>query len=101
MVERRSYAVTWTEGKSRFVGHALLAGGGLRLEGRDGNAREGRRTIRFGQIAGLEMRRTNGHRSLVVEIAGGDEVLIATLDRPGSLAELGDRLRLLTDSPQG
>lgn len=100
MDEATSYAVTWTDQGARFVGHALLAARALRLEGRDGSAREGLRTIRFDQIAGLELRRTNGHRSLVVEIEGDDEVLIASLDRPGSLGELFDRLRLLTDSPQ-
>ena len=101
MVETQSYAVTWTEGGSRFVGHALLTDRVLQLEGRNEAASEGRRMIRFDQIVGLELRRTNGHRSLVVEIAGDDEVLIASLDRPGSLGELSDRLRVLTDSPQG
>jgi hypothetical protein len=100
MVETKSYAVTWTERGARFVGHALLAARGLRLEGRDASAREGRRTIRFDQIVGIETRRTNGHRSLAIEVAGDDEVLIASLDRPGSLGELSHRLRLLTDSPQ-
>jgi hypothetical protein len=101
MVETRSYAVTWTEGSSRFVGHALLTDRVLRLEGRDESGREGRRTIRFDQIAGLELRRRNGDRNLAVEIADDDELLIASLDRPGSLGELSDRLRVLTDSPQG
>lgn len=101
MVETRSYAVTWTEGSSRFVGHAMLTDRVLRLEGRDESGREGRRTIRFDQIAGLELRRRNGDRNLAVEIADDDELLIASLDRPGSLGELSDRLRVLTDSPQG
>lgn len=100
MVEPLSYAVTWAVGDARFVGHALLADRSLRLEGRDAKAREGRRSIRFEQIIGLEMRRTNGHRSLVVGIAGADDILISSLDRPGSLGELSDRLRALTDSPQ-
>jgi hypothetical protein len=101
MVDPVSYAVTWAEGESRFVGHALLAGRGLRLEGRDASAREGRRSIRFDQILSLETRRTNGHRSLLIEIAGDDRVVITSLDRPGSLGELAERLRVLTDSPQG
>ena len=100
MVEPLSYAVTWAVGDSRFVGHALLADRSLRLEGRDAKAREGRRSIRFDRIIGLELRRTNGHRRLVVGIAGDDDVLISSLDRPGSLGELSDRLRALTDSPQ-
>jgi hypothetical protein len=98
MVAPVSYAVSWAAGDARFVGHALLADRGLRLEGRDPNAHEGRRWIRFDEIVGLELRRTNGHRGLVVEIADEDDVLISSLDRPGSLGELADRLRLLTDS---
>lgn len=100
MVEPLSYAVTWAEGDARFVGHALLADRHLRLEGRDASAHEGSRSIRFDRIAGLELRRTNGHRILVVEVAGGDAVLISSLDRLGSLGELAHRLEALTDSPQ-
>ncbi len=68
-----SYAVTWAAGDARFVGHALLADRGLRLEGREPNAQDGRRWIRFDQIVGVELRRSNGHRGLVVEIADEDE----------------------------
>ena len=100
MVEPLSYAVAWGVGDSRFVGHALLGDRSLQLEGRDAKANEGRRSIRFDRIAGLELRRTNGRRSLVVGVAGDDDVLISSLDRPGSLGELADRLRVLTDSPQ-
>ena len=100
MVETTSYAVAWTEAGSRFVGHAQLAELGLRLEGRDASAHEGLRSIRFDEIAAVELRRANGHRTLVIEVAGDDELLIASLDRPGSLGELAERLRLLTDSPQ-
>ena len=100
MVDPVSYAVTWAVGDSRFVGHALLRDRTLRLEGRDAKAREGRRSIRFDRIIGLEMRRTNGHRSLVVATAGDGDIVISSLDRPGSLGELADRLRALTDSPQ-
>jgi hypothetical protein len=100
MVETTSYAVAWTEAGSRFVGHALLAERGLRLEGRDASAHEGLRSIRFDEIVALELRRANGHRTLVVEVAGDDELRIASLDRPGSLGELAERLRVLTDSPQ-
>jgi hypothetical protein len=99
MVEPLSYAVTWAAGDARFVGHALLADRRLRLEGRDANAHEERRSIRFDRIVGLELRRTNGRRTLAVEVAGGGAVLISSLDRPGSLGELADRLKALTDSP--
>ena len=100
MVDPVSYAVTWAERGTRFVGHALLVDRGLRLEGRDADANEGLRSIPFDQIVSLETRRTNGHRSLLLELAGDDSVVITSLDRPGSLGELADRLRLLTDSPQ-
>ncbi|HET9675226.1 MAG TPA: hypothetical protein VFP31_10495 [Gaiellaceae bacterium] len=100
MVDPVSYAVTWAEDEARFVGHALIVDRGLRLEGRDANAHVGRRSVRFDQIVSLETRRTNGHRSLLLELAGDDRLVVTSLDRPGSLGELTDRLRLLTDRPQ-
>ena len=100
MVEPLSYAVTWAVGEARFVGHALLADRGLRLEGRDANANEGRRAVGFDQIAGLALLRANGHRTLVIEVAGQEPVHVTSLDRPGSLSELAERLEHLTDSPQ-
>ena len=87
MVEPVSYAVTWAVGELAVRRHALLADRGLRLEGRDAKAREGRRSIRFDRIIGLELAADERAPNLVVGIAGDDDVLISSLDRPGSLGE--------------
>lgn len=101
MAERPSYAVAWRDGPTRFVGHAEVGADCLRLEGRAPDAAEGLRTIRYTDVARVDVERVNGARGIVVVLATDRVVTITSLDRPGSLAELVDRLRKLTDSPHG
>lgn len=93
-----TYAVTWIDGDALFVGHAQLRARELRLEGRS-NGREGLRTVPYGDVVGIDVQRGSTGRGLAVALAGGGVLTISSLDRPGSLGELADRLRKLTDSP--
>jgi hypothetical protein len=97
---RPTYAVAWSGGDTRFVGYARLETRALRLEGRDADGSEGLRTISYHDIDAIDVSRTNGSRGIVLDVVGDDRVVITSLDRPGSLGELIERLRSLTDSPQ-
>jgi hypothetical protein len=101
MAERPSYAVAWRDGPTRFVGHAEVGADCLRLEGRAPDVTEGLRTIRYTDVERVDVQRVNGARGLALVLAAGRVVTIMSLDRPGSLVELADRLRKLTDSPHG
>jgi hypothetical protein len=101
MTEASTYAVSWLDSSARYVGYAELRPQTLRLEGRGAVGAEGLRTIPYREIASVDLRRVNGTRTVALETSSGGTVVIASLDRPGSLAELADRLRRLTDSPQG
>ena len=94
-----SYAVAWRNGHTRFVGYARLEPAGLRLEGRDADGSEGLRTISYEDIDRIDVNRMNGHRGIVLELMGDDRIAITSLDRPGSLGELSERLRSLAGSP--
>lgn len=93
-----TYAVSWTDAGALFVGYAQLGTRELRLEGRS-DGREGLRSVPYRNVVGLDVRRGSGGRGLAIVLAGGEVVTISSLDRPGSLGELADRLRKLTDSP--
>lgn len=93
-----TYAVTWTDAGALFVGYAQLRARELRLEGRS-NGREGLRSVPYRDVVGIDVHRGSAGRGLAVALAGGDVLTISSLDRPGSLGELADRLRKLTDSP--
>ena len=95
-----SYAVTWRNGQTRFVGYARLESAGLRLEGREADGSEGLRTIGYEDIGRVDVIRMNGHRGIVLELMGDDRVAVTSLDRPGSLGELAERLRSLAGSPR-
>ncbi len=94
-----SYAVAWRNGHDRFVGYARLEPAGLRLEGRDAGGSEGLRTISYENIDRIDIDRMNGHRGIVLELKQDDRIAITSLDRPGSLGELSERLRSLAGSP--
>jgi len=95
-----SYAVAWHDGQTTYVGYARLEPRVLRLEGRDAAGGEGLRTVSYDDVGRIDVSRTNGNRGLVLEIVGGDRVVITSLDRPGSLGELAEQVRSHTDSPQ-
>ena len=96
---RPTYAVAWSGGDTRFVGHARLQTQALRLEGRDADGSEELRTIGYDDIEAIGVSRTNGSRGIVLDVAGDERIVITSLDRPGSLGELTERLLSLTDSP--
>jgi hypothetical protein len=98
MTETVSYAVMWHDGDFRFVGYAEVGRDGLRLEGRGSGGREGLCTVRYEDIRRLDVHRTNGDRGLVLELPGRQPLLISSLDSPGSLGELADRIRRLTET---
>ncbi len=97
MTEVNTYAVTWQEGDARFVGHAEVGPDGLRLEGRGAGRAETVSEVPYTAIDRVDVLRTNGSRGLVVELQGSRHLLIGSLDGPGTLGELSDRLRKLTE----
>lgn len=99
MGEASTYAVSWRDGGTRFIGYAELRGSELRLEGRGAGGREELRTVPYANVVNVVVRRSNGSRLIALELRSGEAITIRSLDRPGSLGELADQLRTLTDSP--
>jgi hypothetical protein len=99
MTETTSYAVSWSERGIRFVGYARLGTNGLRLAGGGAGGREQLRTLRYEDVKAVDVVRVNAHRELALDL-GEERLLISSLDRPGSLGELAERLRKLACSPQ-
>ncbi len=97
MTETTSYAVSWTAGAIRFVGYARLGADGLRLAGGGPGGREQLRALRYEDVTGVDVVRVNAHRELALDL-GTERLMLSSLDRPGSLGELADRLRELTAS---
>ena len=98
MTDTTSYAVSWRYTDLRFVGHARL----LDAEGEGATAaakgREQVRTLRYEDVTNVDIVHLMSHRELALEL--GDEVLmVSSLDRPGSLGELAERLLKLVDTP--
>ena len=92
-----NYAVSGSAEGIRFVGYALFRPDGLRLAGGGPGGREQLRTLRYEDVVDVGVVRVNAHRELALDL--GDELLLVSiLDRPGSLAELAERLRELTGS---
>jgi hypothetical protein len=91
--------VAWHDGKTTYVGYVRLEPDAVRLEGRDVTGGEGLRTLGYDAIDRIDVSRTNGSRGIVLDVRGADRVVITSLDRPGSLAELAEQLRGRTDSP--
>ena len=97
MTETTSYAVAWTAGEIRFVGYARLGANRLRLAGGGPGGREQLRTLRYEDVTGVAVVRVNDHRELALDVAG-ERLMLSSLDRPGSLGEIAERLRELTVS---
>ena len=100
MADGTTYAIAWQGvDKNRFVGYLRLEPEVLRLEGRGRAGAEGLRTVAYDAVSRVELRRDNGSREIALRLHGDDVVVLTSLDRPGSLGELADHLRNLTDSP--
>jgi hypothetical protein len=99
MTETTSYAVSWTDEGVQFVGYARLSPDGLRLAGGGPGGREQLRTLPYDELAGVEVVRVNGHRELTLDL-GKELLMLSSLDRPGSLGELAERVRTLMEPPQ-
>jgi hypothetical protein len=98
MPQPTSYAVCWIERDARYVGYLRLGPLTLELDG-SGNGVEAIRSVRYRDITGVDVSRTSGEeRSIVVELPR-ERLRISSLDRPGALGEVADRLRELTDLP--
>jgi hypothetical protein len=97
MTTTQSYAVSWTADDIRFVGHAYLGTHGLRLAGGGPGGREQLRTLRYEDVREVDVVRVNSHRELALDL-GQELFMVASLDGPGSLGELAERLRSLINS---
>jgi hypothetical protein len=98
MTEVKTYAVTWQDGDARSVGYAEVGADELRLEGRGAGGAESVSAVPYTAIDRVDVRRTNGSRGLVVELLGSRQLVIGSLDGPGTLGELSDRLRKLREA---
>lgn len=96
MIESTSYAVSWSDADVRIVGYARLTPNGLRLAGGGAGGRERTRTLRYADLTSIDIVRVAAHREIALRV-GGELLMVSSLDRPGSLGELAERLRKLTD----
>jgi hypothetical protein len=99
-VQRRSYAVTWREGDGPVrAGKLELGPRGLQLEGGAARGRLSARRIFYGHLSGVAPARQpsdriGGHPTLVLKRFEQAPVAITSVDNPGCLHELAQRLRL-------
>jgi hypothetical protein len=86
----QTYAVYWNElDGARFAGRISLSGSCAELEGGASDGRRARRRIAFDDIASVRYERGRLH----VWRRSGAPLRLASLDRPGALRELGERLQ--------
>ena len=100
-----TYAVTWEgpEG-TRRSGRLELCDGALHLEGSNGYG-AARRELPYADVSGFRLARAGGERlqgrpTLLLELRGGEMLKIAGVSQPGIVAELSDRLAVLTGDPK-
>jgi hypothetical protein len=92
-----SYAVTWEDPDGcRRSGRLELAGAALLLEGRNGGVPI-KRVYPLGSVSGFYVarrhdERLNGRPTLVVDLAGGETLKIASIAQSGIVAELAGLL---------
>lgn len=100
-----TYAVTWQEADGlRRSGRLELGSDAARFEGRS-NGAGATRIVRYQDIERFRLARSSGDRlqgrpTLVLELAGGNLVKIASVAQPGIVGELLERLVGLVDRPQ-
>jgi hypothetical protein len=100
-----TYAVTWEgpEG-TRRSGRLELGADALYLEGSNGDGAASRE-LPYSDVSGLRLARAGGERlqgrpTLLLELRGGEMLKIAGVSQPGIVAELSDRLAVLTGDPK-
>ena len=86
----QTYAVSWNElDGARFAGRISLNSAFAELEGGASDGRRTRRRIRFDEIASVRYERGRLH----VWRRCGAPLRLGSVDRPGALRELGERLQ--------
>jgi hypothetical protein len=96
-----TYAVTWEEPEgTRRSGRLELGADALRLEGSNGDGAASRE-LPYADVSQLRLARAGGERlqgrpTLLLELEGGEMLKIAGVSQPGIVAELSDRLAMLT-----
>jgi len=86
----QTYAVYWNEiDGGRFAGRISLAASSAELEGGASDGRRARQRIAFTDIASIRYERGRLH----VWRRGGAPLRLGSVDRPGALRELGERLQ--------
>ncbi len=95
-----TYAVTWreTDGSQRS-GRLELGEHEVVLDGRNGELR-GKRSVPYGDVRSFRLARGTGERlsgrpTLILELAGGEALSIASVAQPGVVTELAERLATL------
>ena len=102
---RITYAVTWEEPENiRRSGRLELGDEALHLEGRNGDGAT-QRDLPYTDVSRFRLARSGGERlqgrpTLVLELRSGEVLKIAGVSQPGIVAELSDRLALLTGDPE-
>ena len=95
-----SYAVTWEESDGfHRSGRLELEAEVLRLEGQNDGVPVDR-AVRYQDIAGYRVARGTGERldgrpTLIVDVASGDSIKVASVAQSGIVSELASRLSVL------
>lgn len=101
---RITYAVTWEEPQgTRRSGRLELGADALHLEGSNGDGAASTELpytdVRRFRLARSSVERLQGRPTLLLELLGGQVLKIAGVSQPGIVAELSDRLAMLTGDP--
>ncbi len=93
-----TYAVIWSDAGELFaVGKLELEPAALRFEGSTGTHAPYIHRIQYAQVASLRIERggrerLRGKPTLVLELSDGRRLRIGSVDGPGALTELAERL---------
>jgi hypothetical protein len=100
-----TYAVTWEgpEG-TRRSGRLELGADALHLGGSNGDGTASK-ALPYSDVSRFRLARSSGERlqgrpTLLLELRGGEMLKIAGVSQPGIVAELSDRLAVLTGDPK-
>ena len=102
---RVTYAVTWEEPEGiRRSGRLELGTDALHLVGSNGDGAASK-ALPYSDVSRFRLARSSGERlqgrpTLLLELRGGEMLKIAGVSQPGIVAELSDRLAVLTGDPK-